>query len=105
MEQISPFQIITAIVGILAVISSLAVLIAWFIRLEAKTTANEKQIDRVEKELAEMWKEFETHRLNHEIHFDKGHSRTVQENNEKQFARMEKDLSEIKQMMMQLIKK
>jgi hypothetical protein len=104
-EEISPFQVITAIVGVLAVITAIIGLIGWFIRLEAKTGANKESTERIEKEQSESWRDFEAHRLNHEIHFDKGHSRTVQEGNEKQFARMEKDISEIKQMLMQLIKK
>lgn len=79
--------------------------IVWQVRLEAKLSAISDSLKRIETEQKDYWDEFEKHRLNPEIHFDKGHSRTVQDNNDRQFARMERDISEIKQMLINYIKK
>ena len=79
--------------------------IVWQVRLEAKLSAISDSLKRIEMDQSNHWSEFEKHRLNHDIHFDKGRSRTVQDNNDKQFARIERDIGEIKQMVMQLIQK
>lgn len=79
--------------------------IAWLVRVEGKTAGNAQKMTEIEKDLESIWKEFEAHRLNALIHFDKDHSRTVQLNNEKQFTRMELELTEIKNLVMRLLER
>lgn len=79
--------------------------IVWQVRLEAKLSAISDSLKRIEVDQTESWDEFEKHRLNGEIHFDKSHSKTIQGNNEKEFARLESDIKEIKQMVRELIKR
>jgi hypothetical protein len=70
-------------------------LIAWFIRLEAKNQANAVEVARLERELTEIWKEFETHRLNQDIHFNVRVSNQVEQGNERRFGTIERQLTEI----------
>jgi hypothetical protein len=79
--------------------------IVWQVRLESKLSAISDSLKRIETEQNDSWKEFENHRLNGEIHFDKSHSKTIQATNEKEFARLESDIKEIKQMVRELIKR
>ena len=74
---------------------SIVGLVAWFIRLEAKTQSNVVEIGRLERETDAMWKDFETHRLNQDIHFNLRVSNQVEQSNERRFGTIEKQLSEI----------
>ena len=97
-EFINPGFLLTFFVAIIG-------FIAWLVRVEGKTSANSQKLTEIEKDLESVWKEFEAHRLNSTIHFDKDHSRTVQTNNEKQFTRMELELTEIKSLVMRLLER
>ena len=96
--EISPSVLVTVVLATIGYI-------VWQVRLESKLSGISDSLRRIENEQKESWDEFEKHRMHTEIHFDKSHSRTVQDNNEKQFARMERDISEIKQMLREMSKK
>lgn len=70
-------------------------LIAWFVRLESKTSANSDCLKRAEKDQEAFWKEFELHRLNQDIHFNLRVSNQVEMGNERRFGTIEKQLTEI----------
>lgn len=70
-------------------------LIAWFVRLEAKNQATAVEAARLEREFNDLWKEFETHRLNQDIHFNLRVSNQVEQGNERRFLTIERQLTEI----------
>lgn len=70
-------------------------LIAWFVRLESKTFANASSIERIERAAEALWKEFEIHRLNQDIHFNLRVSNQVEQSNERRFGTIERQLTEI----------
>lgn len=70
-------------------------LVGWFIRLESKTVTNNQTIVRLEGEINSLWKEFETHRLNQDIHFNLRISQQVEQGNERRFQTIERQLTQI----------
>lgn len=108
MSNETPFYFHPAFIGLFLTtfitgISAIITFTVWLIRQEAKILALNEKILKLEKEVAELWEELIEHREKSEIHFDKSHSRTVQDGNEKQFARIDKNLDEIKQMILKLM--
>lgn len=70
-------------------------LIFWFARLESKTSANAEEIKRVQTDADSLWNQFETHRLNQDIHFNLRVSNQVEQSNERRFGTIERQLQEI----------
>lgn len=69
--------------------------VAWQVRLEGKISSNTTSIIRNEAELKDVWKEFEEHRLNADIHFNLRVSQQVDQGNERRFNHIERQLTEI----------
>ncbi len=105
MENISISQTITVLVGIVALIGSVIGLMAWFIRLEAKTSNNKEAIDRLNTETTDLWKSFESHQLNADVHFSERVSKQVDEKHSQRFLRLETELHEIKGLVMRLLER
>lgn len=106
----SPFYLHPAFVGLavstlITFFSSTVAFVVWLVRMESKLAALQEKNLKLEKEVTELWEALIDHREKVDIHFDKGHSRTVQENNDKQFARLEKNIDEIKLMISRLMEK
>lgn len=80
---------------LLSLAATIVGLIIWFVRLEAKTATNANNIERLEKELKEVYEDFDKHRLNQEIHFNLRISQQVEQGNERRFATIEKQLEAI----------
>lgn len=79
------FPLIVSVIG----------LIGWFVRLESKTVTNSQAIIRLEKEVSDIWKELESHRMNQDIHFNLRISQQVEQGNERRFQTIERQLSQI----------
>jgi hypothetical protein len=106
----SPFYLHPAFVGLavstlITFISSTVAFVVWLVRMESKLATLQEKNLKLEIEVAELWKELIEHREKVDIHFDRAHSRTVQDNNDKQFARIEDELREIKRMIQGLTHK
>lgn len=82
---------------LIPLIVAVVTVIFWFARLESKTTANGNALARLENEVEGLWKDFETHRLNQDIHFNLRVSNQVEQSNERRFGTIEKQLNEINQ--------
>lgn len=80
---------------LVTVLVTLVSYVAWQVRLESKISSNTSLITRLERELENIWKEFEAHRLNSDIHFNVRISNQVEQSNERRFQHIEHQLREI----------
>lgn len=106
----SPFYLHPAFLGLLvtnliAGIGAVVTFTVWLIRQEAKILSlNEKGL-KLEKEVAELWEDLIKHRERADFHFNEAITKQVDKANEARFTRLESDVSEIKQMVRELIKR
>ena len=104
--ETSPFMDPRFLIGVAALLLTgfiaLIGLIVWLVRLESKVGANEKATGKQEVSLERLWDEFEQHKANAEIHFNKRLADEVERRHTENMTRMQTDISEIKTMVKEI---
>lgn len=106
----TPFYFHPAFIGLFLTIfitgtSAIITFTVWLIRQEAKILALTEKNLKLEKEVAQLWDELITHRERTDLHFNEAITKQVDKANDARFLRIESDITEIKQMVKELIKR